>query len=51
MMMMMIITLLVHGFTLSALNTRVEVPDRDAEHHEDAPFCWTLDNAQRRNVS
>jgi hypothetical protein len=27
--------LLVHGFTLSALNTRVEVPDRDAEHQED----------------
>ena len=43
--------LLVHGFTLSAFNTRVELPDRDAEHHEDAPFCWTLDNAQRRNVS
>ena len=43
--------LLVHGFTLSAFNTRVELPDRDAEHHKDAPFCWTLDNAQRRNVS
>ena len=30
--------LLVHGFTISALNTRVELPDRDAEHHEDAPL-------------
>jgi len=30
--------LLVHGFTLSALNTRVELPDRDAEHHKDAPL-------------
>jgi hypothetical protein len=28
--------LLVHDFTLSALNTRVELPDRDAEHHNDA---------------
>ena len=30
--------LLVHGFTLSTLNTWVELPDRDAEHHEDAPL-------------
>ena len=30
--------LLVHGFTLSALNTRVELRDRDAEHHKDAPL-------------
>jgi hypothetical protein len=26
---------LVHGFTLPALNTRVELPDRDAKHHKD----------------
>jgi hypothetical protein len=30
--------LLVHGFTLSALNTRVELPDRDTEHHKGAPL-------------
>jgi hypothetical protein len=30
--------LLVHGFTLSALNTRVKLPDRDAELHKDAPL-------------
>ena len=30
--------LLVHDFTLSALDTRVELPDRDAEHHKDAPL-------------
>jgi hypothetical protein len=30
--------LLVHGFTLSALNTRVELPYCDAEHHKDAPL-------------
>ena len=30
--------LYVHGFTLFALNTRVELPDRDAEHHKDAPL-------------
>jgi hypothetical protein len=30
--------LLVHGFTLSTLNTWVELPDRDAEHHKDAPL-------------
>jgi hypothetical protein len=28
--------LLVHGFTLFALNMWVEPPDRDVEHHEDA---------------
>ena len=31
--------LLVHGLTLSAFNTWVELPDRDAEHHKDAPFA------------
>jgi hypothetical protein len=30
--------LLVHGFTLSALNMRVKLLDREAEHHEDAPL-------------
>ena len=30
--------LLVHGLTLSALHTRVELPNRGAEHHEDAPL-------------
>jgi hypothetical protein len=29
--------MLVHGFTLFALDTRVELPDRDAKHHEDVP--------------
>jgi hypothetical protein len=28
--------LLVHGFTLSALNTQVGLPDRDAEHRKGA---------------
>jgi hypothetical protein len=27
--------LLVHGFTLSAFDTRVELPDRDAKHPKD----------------
>ena len=30
--------LLVHGFTLTALNTRVELPDRYAKHPKDAPL-------------
>ena len=30
--------LLVHDFTLSTLDTRVELHDRDAEHHKDAPL-------------
>ena len=30
--------LLVHGLALSALDTRVELPDRDAEHPKDAPL-------------
>jgi hypothetical protein len=30
--------LLVNGFTLFAVNTRVELHDRGAEHHEDAPL-------------
>jgi hypothetical protein len=30
--------LLVHSFTLSAFDTRVELPDRYAEHPKDAPL-------------
>ena len=30
--------LLVYGFALFALNTRVELHDRDAEHYEDVPL-------------
>ena len=34
--------LLVHGFTLSAFDTWVELPDRDAEHPKDAPLLESV---------
>ena len=37
----------VHGFTLSALNTRVELPDRYAKHPKDAPL---LENRRNSGV-
>ena len=37
----------VHGFTLSTLNTWVELPDRYAEHPKDAPL---LENRRKSGV-